>query len=60
MSCLQNEMLLEQCFDEAWESFRVHNKLTDDQLTALCERSPSGTLEAIERSAQERFEDLCQ
>ena len=60
MSCLQNEMLLEQCFDEAWESFRVHNKLTDDQLTALCERSQSGTLIAIERSAQKRFEDLCQ
>ena len=60
MSCLQNEMLLEQCFDEAWESFRVHNKLTDDQLTALCERSPSGSLTAIERSAQKRFEDLCQ
>ena len=59
MSTFNHESLLETCFDEAWESFRVHNKLTDDQLTALCERSPSGTLIAIERSAKKRFEDLC-
>jgi len=60
MSTLHHESLLETCFDEAWESFRVHNKLTDDQLTALCERSPSGTLIAIERSAQKMFDDMCQ
>ena len=60
MSTLNHEALLETCFDEAWESFRVHNKLTDDQLTSLCERSPSGTLIAIERQAQRMFDDMCQ
>ena len=60
MSCLQNEMLLEQCHDEAWEEFRIHNKLTEDQLNELCWRQTSGTLVAIERKAQQKFEDLCQ
>ncbi len=57
---IKEEALLETCFDEAWEEFRVHNKLTDDQLTSLCERSPSGTLEAIEQTAQKMFDDMCQ
>jgi len=59
MSSLNTEALLETCFDEAWEDFRIANKLTDDQLYALCEASPSGTLEAIERQAQKMFEDRC-
>lgn len=59
MSSLNTESILETCYDEAWEDFRISNKLTDDQLTSLCEASPSGTLEAIERQAQEMFEDRC-
>ena len=50
MSTLQNEMILENCFDEAWESFRVHNKLTVDEMTELCDFS-EGTRNAIERNA---------
>ena len=43
MSVLHHESLYETCHDEAWEEFRKANKLTDDQLYALCERSPTGT-----------------
>ena len=60
MSCLQNEALMESCFEQAWEEFRVHNKLTDDELNELCWRQESGTLVAIERKAQQMFEDRCQ
>ena len=59
MSTLQNEMILENCFDEAWESFRVHNKLTVDEMTELCSFS-KGTVNAIERNAMKMFEDMCQ
>ena len=60
MSSLHHEALLETCHDQAWEEFRVHNKLTEDQLNELCWRQTSGTLIAIERKAQKMFEDLCQ
>ena len=59
MSTLQNEMILENCFDEAWEAFRVHNKLTVDEMTELWDFS-EGTLNAIERNAQKMFDDMCQ
>ena len=59
MSTLQNEMILENSFDEAWESFRVSNKLTVDEMTELCDFS-EGTLNAIERNAQKMFDDMCQ
>ena len=59
MSCLQNEMLLEQCFDEAWESFRVYNKLTVAMMEELCSFS-AGTVDAIEKTAQQMFDDMCQ
>ena len=60
MSSLHHETLLETCHDEAWEEFRIHNKLTEDQLNELCWRQTSGTLVAIERKAQQKFEELCQ
>ena len=59
MSTLQNEMILENCFDEAWESFRTHNQLTVDELNWLCNNT-LGTLDAIEKQARRLFEDLCQ
>ena len=52
-------MILENCFDEAWESFRVNNKLTVDEMTELCDFS-EGTLNAIERTSQKMFDDMCQ
>ena len=60
MSTFHQESLKETCHDEAWEEFRIHNKLTEDQLNELCWRQTSGTLIAIERKAQQKFEDLCQ
>ena len=52
-------MILENCFDEAWESFRVNNKLTVDEMNELCSFS-KGTVDAIERTAQRMFDDMCQ
>ena len=60
MSSINHEALMEECHDQAWEEFRVHNKLTDDELNELCCRQTSGTLVAIERKAQQMFEDRCQ
>ena len=41
MSSLHHEALMECCHDEAWEEFRIHNKLTEDQLNELCWRQTS-------------------
>ena len=60
MSSINHEALMEECHDQAWEEFRVHNQLTDDELNELCCRQTSGTLVAIERKAQQMFEDRCQ
>ena len=62
MSVLHHESLLETCWEEAWEEFRIHNKLTDVQLNELCWSNPngSGSLDAIDQLAQKRFEQLCQ
>ena len=59
MSTLQNEMILENCFDDAWEEFRVCNKLTVDQMEELCSFS-QGTVDAIEKTAQIMFAHMCQ
>jgi len=59
MSTLHHESILETCFDEAWESFRVHNKLTVEMMEELCSFS-QGTVNAIERQAQRLFDERCQ
>ena len=59
MSTLHHESLMETCFDEAWENFRVHNKLTVDEMTELCSFS-EGTRDRITKTAHEMFEDMCQ
>ncbi len=59
MSTLHHESILETCFDEAWESFRVHNKLTVEMMEELCSFS-KGTVDAIERQAQKLFDERCQ
>jgi len=55
MSCLQNEALMESCFEQAWEEFRVHNKLTPEMMEELCSFS-TGTVQHIERTARKIFE----
>ena len=59
MSVLHHEELLEDCFETAWENFRVSNKLTDHELNELCTFS-KGTMLAIQRQAERLFEDLCE
>ncbi len=59
MSTLHHENLLETCWDEAWENFRVSNKLTEDELNWLTNNT-LGTLDAIEKQAHRLFEGLCQ
>ena len=58
MSTIANEALLENIYDEVWEEFRISNNLTDDQLNELCFANESGTLLAIQKEVEKRFEDL--
>ena len=58
MSCIQNEALLEQLYDEAWIDYAVEHNLTQDQLFALEQDSEFGVLPEIEAEARRRFEDL--
>ena len=58
MSCLQNEILLEQCYEDAYEQFRIHNKLNEDQMQELILHR--GVEDAIIKSARKMFDDMCQ
>jgi len=58
MSCLQNEMLLESCFDEAIEDFCKANNLTSVMFAEIS--THKGVILALEKSARRKFEDLCQ
>ena len=60
MSCLQNELILENIYDEVWEEYRLKNNLTDDQLYTLEQNSLTGTIPEIEIETNKRFEDMCQ
>ena len=57
MSCLQNEILLEQCYEDAYEQFRIHNKLDEQQMQELILHG--GVQLAIEKNARQMFEDMC-
>ena len=59
MSCLQNEMILENIYDEVWEEYRKNNNLTSDQLYTLEQNYPTGFIQSIEDETNKRFEDLC-
>tara|TARA_Y100000768_G_scaffold212594_1_gene160201 strand:- start:414 stop:599 length:186 start_codon:yes stop_codon:yes gene_type:complete len=60
MSCIQNEILLEQLYDEAWIDYAVEHNLTQDQLNAIEQDSELGYLPEIEAEAVRRFEELIQ
>ena len=60
MSCIQNEILLEQLYDEAWIDYMVAHNLTQDQLDAIDQDSELGYLPEIEAEARTRFEELIQ
>ena len=59
MSCLQNETILENIYDEVWEEYRLKNNLTDDQLYTLEQNSLTGIIPEIELETNKRFNDLC-
>ena len=59
MSCIQNETLLENIYDEVWEEYRKNHNLTSDQLYTLEQNSSTGTLLEIELETNKRFNDLC-
>ena len=58
MSTLHHENLLETCWDEAWENFRVSNKLTEDELNWLTNNT-LGVMDAIEKQARKLFQEMC-
>ena len=60
MSNLNNEILLETIYDEAWEDYRVKNNLTDDQLYAMEQNSDTGVIPEIEAETNKRFEGMIQ
>ena len=60
MSCIQNEILLEQLYDEAWIDYAIEHNLTQDQLDAIDQDSELGYLREIEAEARRRFEELIQ
>tara|TARA_B100002019_G_scaffold187225_1_gene161686 strand:- start:427 stop:609 length:183 start_codon:yes stop_codon:yes gene_type:complete len=60
MSNLNNEVLLEQLYDEAWVDYAVEHNLTQDQLNAIEQDSELGYLPEIEAEAVRRFEELAQ
>ena len=60
MSCIQNETILVNIYDEVWEEYRLKNNLTDDQLYTLEQNSLTGTIPEIEIETNKRFEDMCQ
>ena len=58
MSSLHHENILEDCFEESMESFRVNNKLTHEQLQELITIS-EGTYNAICKQSYKLFQDRC-
>ncbi len=58
MSTLHHENLLEDCYERAYEQFRIHNKLDEQQMQELILHE--GVENAIVKSARKIFEDLCQ
>ena len=60
MSNINNESLLETCYEEAWVDYAKTNNLTFDQLDAIDQDSELGYLPVIADEAQRRFEELCQ
>ena len=59
MSCIHNETILENFYDEVWEEYRIENNLTSDQLDAIDQNSELGYLPVIANEANRRFEELC-
>ena len=57
MSTLHHESIYETCFDEAYENFRTHNKLTNVQMEYLMQNS-RGVRDAVYNQAYKMFDDM--
>ena len=57
MSTLHHESLLETCFDEAVVDFCLSNELTPETFAEI--ENHEGVQLALEKSARQKFEDLC-
>ena len=57
MSSLHHEEILEDCYEQSYESFKKSNKLTEDMMQELILHS--GVQLAIEKNARKLFEDRC-
>jgi len=58
MSDINNDLLKEQLYDEAWIDYMVANNLTQDELDAIDQDSELGYLPEIAKEAEKRFNDL--
>ena len=58
MSVSHHEEILEDCYERAYEQFRIHNKLNQEQMQELILHG--GVQLAIEKSARLMFENMCQ
>ena len=58
MSSLHHEEILEDCYEQSYESFKKSNKLTEEMMQELILHS--GVQFAIEKNARKLFESRCQ
>ena len=57
MSHAVNDEILESCYEDAYNSFKVNNKLTDDQMKEMMKHE--GVELAVVKQAMKLFEDKC-
>ena len=57
MSSLHHEEILEDCYEQSYESFKKSNNLTEDMMHELILHS--GVQFAIEKNARKLFENRC-
>ena len=57
MSSLHHEEILEDCYEQSYESFKKSNKLTEEMMQELILHS--GVQFAIEKNARKLFETRC-
>ena len=58
MSNINNDILKEQLYDEAWIDYMVANNLTQDKLSEIEQDSELGYLPEIAEEAERRFNNL--
>ena len=57
MSSLHHEEILEDCYEQSYETFKKSNKLTEEMMQELILHS--GVQFAIEKNARKLFENRC-